>query len=926
MCLIAALAARIGCHHLLMNWGSLGDHLAGLGDAISASASSHARQQRQASSAGGDGVVIGEATTIVGGGTMVRLPPPAPLPVASSPITAAAVTADNNDPNAEELIRERARRIVDEVEKKTEERDYRRQRHHQQQQQLQQTTNALLGSLRGWTTKIAESTKEIVNEAQRTIEKEQARIRETAPSLFYGHRGNDDDDNNDGYYYTRDVNLALDVESLRDAEVVYITDRIISMGHPALQSTTDGDITPMRKLAAIGHMLHKRHDGKFMVWNISEVDYNFATLDDQVLTYKFPGCPSPPLGLLLKLLMAMESWLRADARNVVVVHCLTGRGRTSTVLASLLCWTGEAGFHDVNCALEYIAKCKRLNVNSLTIPSQIRYMGYFANMLDGVRPSRPPLVLKRIIMSQAPKFGKRHNNNNNNNNSGGGGGGVEGKGGEEDMDQQQLQQVWGCAPYLQLFKGGNLIFTTAASMNYSQSVEELPFCTISDGPVSFLVDATIQGDVFLRCRHLTKSGQRVSMFRAAFHTGYVPPRVLRLTKVQLDGACADHRFDDGFFLDLIFEACDEATAAAGVVEASVPDGKIGMVNNNNNSKDNNDDASSENKVETSTTTTVGEAANEAAQRRSMGTTTTTTTTNGANVIMASAYDSMLHSDSRFWDVIAERREENMRRREAILKSSGEEGVGKVEEGEQTNVIADVAPLSGPTIGRRRDFVTKGMSGGGGDGLTDDKMGDGGGGGGGTKGKTREDKMNAFSIGEDFFGLPTTPTSAGTANAINAGSIKVPLSPPQPKEKDALMEALDDIDEDGWDDDDGEVIFNDLGPTTNAIDVPSLSTAPVADLSTVTIDVSTPTKGGAMETDMKLLDTPSDVNTPKLILETSTTPVVTDISPDTGLVDDMVDSDVEDTNIDGFGDDDDLDFDDDDADIADLESFLSKSLK
>lgn len=32
------------------------------------------------------------------------------------------------------------------------------------------------------------------------------------------------------------------------------------------------------------------------------------------------------------------------------------------------------------------------------------------------------------------------------------------------------------------------------------------------------------------------------MFRAAFHTGYVPCGVLRLTKQQLDGACADDRF------------------------------------------------------------------------------------------------------------------------------------------------------------------------------------------------------------------------------------------------------------------------------------------------------------------------------------------------------------------------------------------------
>ena len=46
----------------------------------------------------------------------------------------------------------------------------------------------------------------------------------------------------------------------------------------------------------------------------------------------------------------------------------------------------------------------------------------------------------------------------------------------------------------------------------------------------------------IRCRHLSPDGRRVSMFRAAFHTGYVPSGVLRFTKQQLDGACADDRF------------------------------------------------------------------------------------------------------------------------------------------------------------------------------------------------------------------------------------------------------------------------------------------------------------------------------------------------------------------------------------------------
>ena len=180
-------------------------------------------------------------------------------------------------------------------------------------------------------------------------------------------------------YHTRDINLPLDVPALKEAQVVYITDRLISMSHPAMASP-DGSITAERKLAAVAHMLQRRHENKYMVWNLSEVDYNVGIMQDQVLTFSFPGSPSPPLGLMLKLLMSMESWLKADSRNVAVVHCLTGKGRTSTVLAAFLCWMGEAGFGDINDALAYIAKCKQLAPDELTIPSQRRYASYFKNM------------------------------------------------------------------------------------------------------------------------------------------------------------------------------------------------------------------------------------------------------------------------------------------------------------------------------------------------------------------------------------------------------------------------------------------------------------------------------------------------------------------------------------------------------------------
>lgn len=241
---------------------------------------------------------------------------------------------------------------------------------------------------KGWGN-FVQASKQTIQEARDAVEKEQNRIAARLQDPTKARR--------------RDPSLPLDVDALRDAEVIYVTDRIMTLSHPAMQSTVDGTITPARKLAAIGHLLHKRHGGRYMVWNLSEVEYDVSILDDQVLLFSFPGSPSPPLGLLLKLLISMESWLKADERNVAVVHCLTGKGRTSTVVAAFLCWMGEAGFRDVHRALEYIAKCKRCPVEDLTIPSQRRYIQYFANMLDGVRPSQPPLMLKRIILSEAPR-------------------------------------------------------------------------------------------------------------------------------------------------------------------------------------------------------------------------------------------------------------------------------------------------------------------------------------------------------------------------------------------------------------------------------------------------------------------------------------------------------------------------------------------
>lgn len=224
---------------------------------------------------------------------------------------------------------------------------------------------------------------------------------------------------------------------------------------------------------------------------------------------------------------------------------------------------------------------------------------------------------------------------------------------------------------------------------------------VLDGTVPFNIEQVIQGDILIRCRHLTFNKQRISMFRAAFHTGYVPPNVLRLTKSQLDGACSDRRYPDDFFLDLIFEKADTETVTKHLEEQAMDGEQV----------------DSPKKVK-------------------------------GPVVTASNYDAMLQGDSRFWDIIANRREEQSSRK-------------------------NQDPLWGATVGRRR---------------------------GGSKPKEisspeKRATMDTFSIGNEFDFLPVEAT--------------VPV-PPKPAEKDVLMEALGALDEE--DTETEEVVFVEMNST------------------------------------------------------------------------------------------------------------------
>jgi protein-tyrosine phosphatase len=441
-----------------------------------------------------------------------------------------------------------------------------------------------------------------------------------------------------------------------ELDLVYITENVIAMAFPfdPTPKSRKGGSGPQtgNNITDVAAYLKHHHDGKYMIWNISEENYNTAIFDQQVLEYKFPGHPAPPLGLLFKICMSIQSWLDADHDNVAVIHCLTGKGRTAALTACVLSWLGE--FTSPIEGLSYVAERKGIAVDTLTIASQRRYVQYFANTLDGVRPRSEPLLLRRIIMNTVPLFSFSP-----------------GTVGESES---------GCCPYIQLFKNGKLICTSVptgssdamagqmkgangngngnGSNNKKEHLQQegtiLRWIGESEGCISFNVDCALQGDILLRCRHTDANGSRVSMFRSAFHTGYVPNGVMRLTRQQLDGTegtQGQNRFEEDFFIDLIFAPVDTATATATAAADASTFASMNQTKEKGNSE-------------------TEEAPQRGTHSNKKVLTVAGPPSDSGLVIEAACadmYDSSLHKDTRFWEEVDDRKSNSHKAKKRVSR-------------------------------------------------------------------------------------------------------------------------------------------------------------------------------------------------------------------------------------------------------------------
>ncbi len=79
------------------------------------------------------------------------------------------------------------------------------------------------------------------------------------------------------------------------------------------------------KAEALADYLNSKYGIDYLVFNVSEHQYDPKLFNNQVVDYTFPGYPCPPLEATFILLKQIDSWLASADTHVAVVNCQATR-------------------------------------------------------------------------------------------------------------------------------------------------------------------------------------------------------------------------------------------------------------------------------------------------------------------------------------------------------------------------------------------------------------------------------------------------------------------------------------------------------------------------------------------------------------------------------------------------------------------------
>ena len=188
-----------------------------------------------------------------------------------------------------------------------------------------------------------------------------------------------------------------------DLDLTYITHRIIAMGLPS----TSYEALYRNDMSDVLNFFNLRHPEHYKVYNLCEEKKYAPNIFYKQGYFPFQDHEAPPLNLIRPFCEDAKQFLDEDPKNVVAIHCLAGKGRTGTLISCLLLYLGELDTA-ADC-LKYYGMMRVDNGRGVTVPSQIRYVFYFEQILKNKIPhpiTFRQLRIKKIRMWTIPAFSK----------------------------------------------------------------------------------------------------------------------------------------------------------------------------------------------------------------------------------------------------------------------------------------------------------------------------------------------------------------------------------------------------------------------------------------------------------------------------------------------------------------------------------------
>uniref|UniRef100_A0AAZ3NWR1 Tensin 1 n=1 Tax=Oncorhynchus tshawytscha TaxID=74940 RepID=A0AAZ3NWR1_ONCTS len=321
---------------------------------------------------------------------------------------------------------------------------------------------------------------------------------------------------------TRTVSLLQAMDENYEVDLVYITERIISVSFPS--GAEERSYTS--NIKEVASMLASKHGEHYLLLNLSEQRNDITKLNHKVLEFGWPDHYAPALDKICSMCKAMDTWLNADQHNVVVLHNKGNRGRTGVVVAAYMHYSNISASADQ--ALDRFAMRRFYEDKALPVgqPSQRRYVRYFSGLLSGhIKINNKPLFLHHVIMHGIPNF--------------------ESKG--------------GCRPFLKIYQAMQPVYTSG--IYNVQGDSHTSICiTIEPGLL-------LKGDILLKCYHKRfRSPIRDVIFRVQFHTCAIHDLGVVFGKNELDQTFKDERFPEYGKVEFVFSFGPEKIKGMGHLE------------------------------------------------------------------------------------------------------------------------------------------------------------------------------------------------------------------------------------------------------------------------------------------------------------------------------------------------------------------------